>query len=353
MTFQIDQISAKFDSDILHKIDTKTKPQGALGKLEHVAMQLGRIQANRLGKLASTIDIQKPEMMVFAGDHGIAKHGVSIAPPEVTQQMVANFAQGGAAINVFARQYGWNLTVIDAGILTEVDQNLGIVEQRLGSGTGAFHQELAMSLEQVEQGFELAKSLIAQKVQDGADLFAFGEMGIGNTSSASAILSSILNVPATQTVGRGTGIDPVTLEKKQQLIQQALDLHSPSALEPKHLLSKVGGFEIVQITGAILAAAEHQCPVLVDGFICTAAAMVAKLICPEVTDYLIFAHCSDEQAHIRMLEWFETDALLHLGMRLGEGTGAALALPILRSACAFYNEMASFADANVEDVVSE
>lgn len=348
----IPKLNTQYDAAITNRINQKTKPLGALGQLESLATQLAKIQSSKTNELVTNLVINRPSLLVFAADHGIAKHGVSIAPSEVTQQMVMNFATGGAAINVFCRQFGWQLDVVDAGMLAPVDKSFGIIEQRLGQGTNDFSQQFAMSMEQVQAGLELGSEIVQQKVQQGSDLIAFGEMGIGNTSSASAIMSIILGVSAKESVGAGTGIDDASLNKKQTLIQQALDLHQVSVNEPLAILQAVGGFEITQICGGILAAAEQQVPVVIDGFICTAAAMVAKLINPNVQAYLIFAHSSDEQGHQNMLKWFDVNPLLQLGMRLGEGSGAALSLPIIQAAMSFYNDMASFEQANVDDVVN-
>ena len=345
--YSISKLTSQFDDEITATINNKTKPLGALGQLEVLAQKLVRIY--RHAELP--LEITQPSLIVFAGDHGIAAHGVSIAPSEVTQQMVANFAAGGAAINVFTRQLGWQLDVVDAGILQAMPAEFGIIEQRLGTSTHPIHLEQAMTKEQVELGFKYAKQLVQDKYKQGCNLLAFGEMGIGNTSSASAIMAAVMGLTAEQTVGKGTGIDDETLIRKTQLIDQALKLHQTSPKEPIELLAKLGGFEIVQICGAMLAAAELNIPVVVDGFICTAAAMVAKLIDPNVADYFIFAHCSGEQGHKTMLAWFEQQPLLDLGLRLGEGTGAALSLPLLQSALAFYNDMASFEQAGVENVV--
>lgn len=348
--FSIKPLSTGYQASILDVINLKTKPLGALGRLEQLALQLTNIQCNFHQCLITEPKIVKPCMLVFAGDHGIAEYGVSIAPSAVTGQMLVNFTENGAAINVFCRQLGWQLQLVDCGVLTETKLPL-VRSQRLGSGTKPFHLEPAMTLADVELGFEYAKQLVQEKHQQGCDLFAFGEMGIGNTSAASAIMSAIMQLPANETVGLGTGIAPDVLVKKQQFIQQALDRHQVTQDRPIDILAAYGGFEIVQICGAILAAAELRLPVLIDGFICTAAAMVAKLIAPNVQDYLIFAHASGEQGHKRMLDWFEATPLLQLDLRLGEGTGAALTLPLIQSALAFYNQMASFEQANVDNVV--
>ncbi|MCA1895476.1 nicotinate-nucleotide--dimethylbenzimidazole phosphoribosyltransferase [Shewanella putrefaciens] len=345
VSFQINPVSKVQEQSIQQKINLKTKPLGALGQLESLALQIARIQG------ADQPYIANPTMLVFAGDHGIAAEGVSIAPSEVTRQMVQNFAHGGAAINVFCRQVGFKLEVIDCGILTPIEGIKGIIDQRLGAGTGAIHLEPAMALETVDKGFAMARDLIERHHQAGCNLVAFGEMGIGNTSAASAIMAAIMQLDVIDCVGRGTGINQETLARKLMLIELALLLHQSALTGPKEVLACLGGFEIVQMTGAMLAAAERNMLVVVDGFIATAAALVAVTIAPNVRDYLIFAHQSEEQGHLRMLEFLQAKPLLSLGLRLGEGTGAALALPLIQAAVNFYNQMASFSDAGIEAVV--
>lgn len=355
VSFQISPVSKTQDPLIQQKIDLKTKPPGALGQLESLALQIARVQATDLQQTDQpqniVLKIVHPTMLVFAGDHGIAAEGVSIAPSEVTRQMVQNFAHGGAAINVFCRQLGFTLEVIDCGILTPVEGVEGIIDQRLGAGTGAIHLEPAMALETVDKGFAMARDLIERHHQAGCNLVAFGEMGIGNTSAAAAIMAAIMQLDVIDCVGRGTGINSETLERKLMLIELALLLHQSALTGPKSVLACLGGFEIVQMTGAMLAAAERKMLVVVDGFIATAAALVAVQIAPNVRDYLIFAHQSDEQGHQRMLEFLQAKPLLSLGLRLGEGTGAALALPLIQASVNFYNQMASFSDAGIEAVV--
>ena len=347
--FAVDHVSHKFDDIIQHKIDQKTKPKGALGQLELLAKQVAQVQLSRDPK-AKKLHITQPGLLVFAADHGIAQYGVSIAPSEVTSQMVANFVNGGAAVNVFCRQMGFNLEVIDAGILAPLGLD-GITEHRLGNGTAAMHLAPAMSLEQVKQGFEAAHEVVERHVLSGCNLIALGEMGLGNTSSAAAIMAALLELDVTSCVGRGTGIDDKTLALKTALLNEALKLHRPQLTSPVHILAYLGGFEIVQMTGAILAAAEQKILVLIDGFISTAAALVAVRLHPAARDYLVFAHESEEQGHKLMLTHLGAQPILSLGLRLGEGTGAALALPIVQAAVNFYNEMASFEDAGVENVV--
>lgn len=341
--FEITPPDRQKDADIQARIDGKTKPPGALGQLEGLAASLVRL-------LGDEPQIRRPAMLVFAADHGIANAGVSIAPPEVTAQMVANFARGGAAINVFCRQLGWEIEIIDAGMLTAPDPSLGVTDCRLGAGTGPIHKRAAMTLGQVEHGLNFGRERVRAHVAEGSNLIGLGEMGIGNTSSAAAMMAALLGLEAKDCVGRGTGVDAATLKRKQMLVEQALLLHLDTLTSPQSVLACVGGFEIVEMTGAVLAAAELGVPVIIDGFIATAAALAAVKMHPECRDYLIFAHRSGERAHGLMLEHLKAEPLLDLGLRLGEGTGAALALPLVQAAANFYREMASFDDAGIEKV---
>ncbi|MCF6438335.1 nicotinate-nucleotide--dimethylbenzimidazole phosphoribosyltransferase [Pseudoalteromonas luteoviolacea] len=338
---------------VQQKLDLKTKPQGSLGKLEALAKQLVLIYAQGMSKetmAAQLFNVKNPSVSIFAGDHGIASEGISIAPSEVTGQMVANFADGGAAICVLARQLGWRLNIVDCGILKSV-QNSHVIDNRLGATTAPFHLQPAMSEAQLVQGFDNAKQLVAAELDVGCNLFAFGEMGIGNTTSAAAIFSALCSLTPKETVGQGTGVSQDIVAKKQRLIEQALDLHQLDCNDPKQILQSVGGFEIAHMVGAMLAVAEAKKPILVDGFIATAAAMLAISMAPNAKQYMVFAHCSNEQGHKKMLEWLHVEPLLQLDMRLGEGSGAALALPIIQSALAIYNDMASFSQAQVTQVV--
>jgi nicotinate-nucleotide--dimethylbenzimidazole phosphoribosyltransferase len=350
MSFSIKKITHAFDEEIQATIDGKTKPLGALGQLEYIAKKIGRVQLLSSNNNNKSLSVNKPNLFIFAGDHGVAAEGVSIAPSEVTSQMVANFAKGGAAINVFCKQLGWQLSVVDAGILSPAQSYSGVIDQRLGHITEPLNASPAMSKEQVELGFEKATTLVKSTHESGCNIIAFGEMGIGNTTSASAIMSAVMNVSAIESVGRGTGISDDVVKRKQQVIEQALTLHQGNLTNAKEILRCLGGFEIVQITAAMLAAAEKQMLVVVDGFICTAAAMLAIELNENVKDYMIFAHCSGEQGHQKMLDYLSVKPLLNLGLRLGEGTGAALALPLIQASAAFYNDMASFSQAQVTDV---
>ncbi|MCG7553003.1 nicotinate-nucleotide--dimethylbenzimidazole phosphoribosyltransferase [Pseudoalteromonas sp. Of11M-6] len=345
-------LDTRLNTLIQQRIDLKTKPLGALGKLEALAVQLVQIFSQGQTQLdIEQLAITRPAMFVFAGDHGIASQGVSIAPSEVTGQMVANFVQGGAAINVFCRQLGWQLTVVDCGTLVPCEPAPNLRSQRLGDITHAFHKQPAMSEMQLKQGLEYGEQVVMPAIEAGSNVIAFGEMGIGNTSSAAAILAALSGASVELCVGRGTGIDDETLCKKRALIKQALEYHQDKLATPEQILQRLGGFEIVQMVGAMLAVARAQKVIIVDGFISTAAAMLASRIAPQSKQYMVFAHGSMEQGHKLMLEQLNAEPLLHLDMRLGEGTGAALALPLLQAALGFFCEMASFADADVTQVV--
>jgi nicotinate-nucleotide--dimethylbenzimidazole phosphoribosyltransferase len=339
--FQIFPRNRDMDEAIQAIIDQKTKPIGALGALEQLALQAAAIQETL------TPAWESPHILVFAGDHGITQEGVSPYPAAVTAQMVLNFVRGGAAINVFCRQHELNLRVVDAGVNFDFSAELPIIHQKIGHGTKNFLHEPAMSLEQVEAAIRVGSLLVAKiSFSTNCNLIGFGEMGIGNTSAAALIMSEICQLPLYFCVGKGTGLDEEGLQHKMNILQKAQAAH-PQSKTPLEILQTFGGFEIAQMVGAILQAAENQMLILVDGFIATAAFLVAHAMEPNVIDYAVFCHQSDEQGHKRMLEFLKASPLLHLGLRLGEGTGAALAFPLLDAALRFFNEMASFEQAEV------
>lgn len=351
-------LDTQYSQYIQHRIDQKTKPLGALGLLEKVAHQLALIQSQGKEAAVEHIELNKPSIIIFAGDHGIADEGVSIAPSAVTQQMVLNFLSGGAAINCFCAVNNIDITVVDTGILLPVESNSDmLISQRLGTRTNNFANEAAMSLETVERGIELGTELVSRTISNGTNIIMFGEMGIGNTSSASAILSALANRTAVECVGLGTGINNEQLARKVAVVEQGvarckgLEFKEVKELTDlkyiKEVLAQVGGYEIVQMVGGFLGAYQNRTPILVDGFIVSVAAYVATLIEPNCRDYMIFAHRSEESGHKILLERLDAEPLLDLGLRLGEGTGAALAMPIIRAAAEFYNNMASFESAGV------
>jgi nicotinate-nucleotide--dimethylbenzimidazole phosphoribosyltransferase len=343
MTFdwQIAPLNRDLIPEIQERIDQKTKPLGALGQLEQLALQIALVQARK------RLSIERPLMLVFAADHGIADEGVSIAPSSVTQQMVRNFLAGGAAINCFCRTNHIPLKVIDAGIKDEIKPApSALIIQRIAAGTRNFAREPAMTLVQAERALTLGKEFAEGEIAAGSNLLAFGEMGIGNSSSAAAILAAISNAPVETCVGLGTGINDQQLAKKIALVTQAVARIQDKS--PLNILCEVGGFEIAQICGAMLATAQAGRLIVVDGYIVTAAALLAVTINPQARDYMIFAHQSEEAGHQLMLRMLDAKPLLNLGLRLGEGTGAALALPIIQAAVSFYNQMATFESAGVK-----
>lgn len=335
-----------YSDAIWQRIHQKTKPQGALGQLESLAHQLALIASNRYGDVVTNISIHQPTAIVFAADHGIADQGVSIAPSAVTQQMVLNFLAGGAAINCFCSVNDVALKVVDCGILVPIESDHEhFLNQRLGERTANFAEQPAMSLLQVERGIELGKQLVTDIIASGSNIVMFGEMGIGNTSSAAALLAALSGREASVCVGRGTGISDKQLEKKIALVAQGVARCQGKKVS--EILAEVGGYEIVQMVGGFLAAGENKVPVLVDGFIVSAAAYVATLIEPSCREVMIFAHQSHEIGHQYLLAELHAEPLLDLSLRLGEGTGAVLALPLVRAAAEFYSNMASFEQAGV------
>ncbi|WP_420993450.1 nicotinate-nucleotide--dimethylbenzimidazole phosphoribosyltransferase [Cupriavidus sp. 30B13] len=321
-------------------IDAKTKPLGALGRLESLALQIGLITGSTAPAL------RRPAVIVFAADHGIADAGVSAYPAEVTAQMVLNFLGGGAAINVFARQHGLALEVVDAGVRAPLPAAPGLVNCRIAAGTHNFARERAMSAEQAEAALTAGMARVLRHAQQGTNAIAFGEMGIANTSSAACLMSRLTGTPLDECIGRGTGLDDSGLARKRAVLAQALDLHA-DAVEPLDALAAFGGFEVAMMAGAFLAAAASRMVIVVDGFIASAALLVAQRLDPAVLDYCVFSHCSHEHGHRRLLAQFGAEPLLALDLRLGEGTGAALAYPLLVSAAAFLREMATFGGAGV------
>lgn len=321
--------------------DTLTKPHGSLGRLELLSIQLAGITGQELPKIEHKL------VLLMAGDHGVVKEGVSAYPQDVTAQMVMNIINGGAAVSVLARQCGARVLVVDMGIKADLEPSEGLIVKKIGHGTGNIAREPAMTREQAEQAVLIGEEIVTQEIQFGLDIFATGEMGIGNTTPSAAIAMLLTNKPAGQIVGRGTGVSDVGLQKKIAAIRNAIIVNKPDPKDGLDILSKIGGFEIAGLTGAILGAAANRKPVVIDGFISTAAAMVAVTLAPGVRKYLIAAHQSAETGHGLMLEWLQLTPLFNLGLRLGEGSGAVLAFSIIESACRILSEMASFDEAGV------
>lgn len=319
------------------RMDAKTKPLGALGRLESLAVQLGCILDTQAPRL------RKPQLVVFAGDHGLADRGVSAYPSDVTWQMVENFLAGGAAVSVLARQHGLALTVVDAGVRHDFVPRPGLLIRKIAPGTADASLGPAMSAAQCADSIAAGRELL-QSLPGNALLL--GEMGIGNTSAAALLLAALGGHPIEQCVGRGTGVDEEGLARKQRVLREAMARHS-QAKDPLSSLQAFGGFEIAMMCGAVLQAAQERRVIVVDGFIAGSAVLVAARLQPEVLSRCVFAHRSDEAGHALMLRTLGVQALLDLGMRLGEGSGAALAWPLLESACRLLADMASFESAGV------
>ena len=340
---QIPPLDRQLEAALLHKINQKTKPQGALGDLEKIALQVGLIQITLIPQLS------KPTMLVFAGDHGIVESGVSSYPQAVTAQMEHNFLAGGAAINVFARQHGMTLKVVDSGVNHDFSGVQDLIHAKVAHGTNSFLTEPAMTLAQCEHAMHKGAEIALAEIAQGCNVMGFGEMGIGNTSAASCLMSVLCGLPIEACVGRGTGLDDEGVKRKADVLRSAVDRHALHDATPMQVLAAFGGFEIAMMAGAMLGAAQQRVVLLVDGFIATSALLAAAKLQPNILQYCVFSHCSDESGHARMLQHLEAKPLLNLGLRLGEGTGAALALPLLQAAVNFLNEMASFESAGVSE----
>lgn len=340
--FIIRRIKGELDDTIQSAIDNKTKPLGALGELESVAFKLARIQ-NTI-----TPTIHSPACFVFAGDHGLAAEGVSAYPSEVTQQMVNNFLSGGAAINSFCQLNNVDLVIVDAGVNGDLPEHPRLINRKIKYGTANALQGPAMNANEMGECLVAGAELIDQYIEDShSNVLMFGEMGIGNTASASLLMHLLSDIPLEQCIGRGTGLNDEGLQRKHSVLSQVAHQHEACRGNPWATLAAVGGCEIAMMCGAMLATAEHGQAILVDGFIASAAVLVASKMNPHILDYCLFAHQSDEAGHQALLQHLNAKPILKLNLRLGEGTGAALALPLLQSATVFMNEMASFESAQV------
>jgi nicotinate-nucleotide--dimethylbenzimidazole phosphoribosyltransferase len=320
-----------------------TKPQGSLGRLEQLSIQMAGITGQALPSIHHKV------VVVMAGDHGVAAEGVSAFPQEVTPQMVLNFLNGGAAINVLARHIGARVVVADLGVAFPLPQHPALVQKKIAPGTGNIAAGPAMSLAQAEAAILVGAEVVAAEIEHGLDILATGDMGIANTTPSAAIAAALIRCPVEEIVGRGTGVDEGGMKRKISAVARALETNCPDPANGLEVLAKVGGFEIGGLAGAILAAAAHRRPVVIDGFISTAAALVAAQIAPQVKPYLIVGHCSQELGHRKMLAFLGSTPLLDLGMRLGEGTGAVLAISLVEAACKILAEMATFAEAGVSE----
>lgn len=323
--------------------DRLTKPRGALGRLEAIGVRLAAISGSMPPPVPAPAAVA-----VFAGDHGVLAQGVTPWPQEVTAQMVANFVAGGAAINVLARQMGASVTVVDVGVATELDDAPGLLRRKVRPGTGDLAVEPAMTLDEVERALDVGATVAADLVDDGANVLVTGEMGIGNTTAAAAIIAALTDRAASEVTGRGTGIDDTTLARKVAVVERAL-ARLGTTRDGRTVLAQVGGLEIAALAGFIVGGAARRRPVVVDGVIAGAALLVAVNLCPRSLAFTFAGHRSTEPGATAVLERFGLDPLLDLGMRLGEGSGACLALPVLEASARVLAEMATFDSAGVAE----
>ncbi len=323
------------------RLDEQTRPQGSLGQLEEMICKLVSIQK------AERLDVSKKRILVFAADHGVEQEGVSLYPREVTQAMVLNFINGGATINALARQLGADVKVIDVGVDGDLNDHSDLIKAKVRKGTGNLKIESAMSADELDQALQVGWDMVEAAEKDSIKILALGEMGIGNTTSAAAVIAAILNLPAAKVTGRGTGVDDDGLKLKIKVIDEAIKKYRAELNAPLDVLQRLGGLEIAAMTGAILAGAHKSIPVVVDGLIVAAATLIAFRLNPAILDYVFLAHESQEGGHRYVFEEFKQRPLLNLSMRLGEASGAALALNILEAGARIYNEVATFKEAEV------
>jgi nicotinate-nucleotide--dimethylbenzimidazole phosphoribosyltransferase len=331
-----------FSQQLQNKIDTRTKPPGSLGKLESIAFKIGTIQQTL------SPELRNPAILVFAADHGITDEGVSPCPKEITWQMVMNFANNGAGINVFTKQHDIRLRVIDAGVDYDFPDNIGVENCKLARGTKNMLHEPAMSVALCQQAMKKGAEFVRQEFERDCNVIGFGEMGIGNTSPASLLLHKFTDMPLEECVGRGAGHNEAGLQHKYNILKQVSEKYNPQT--PLETLATFGGLEIAMICGAVIESKRLNMLIIADGFIASSAFLAAHKMQPDILENVIFSHASNERGHKRMVEYMQGDPILQLDLRLGEGTGVALAYPVLKSALIFMNEMASFADANVSAV---
>jgi nicotinate-nucleotide--dimethylbenzimidazole phosphoribosyltransferase len=323
--------------------DQLTKPQGALGRLESLSIQLAGITAQARPRF------KQPAIITMAGDHGIARQGVSAYPAEVTPQMVLNFLRGGAAINVLARHVGARVVIVDIGVATELPAHPELVNQKIAPGTRDFSMGPAMTRDEARRAVEAGIEIATREISRGADILGTGDMGIGNTTPSAAITATITRRSVKELTGRGTGVDDAGLARKIATIERALEINQPNPNDAIDVLADVGGFEIGGLAGVMIGAAARRVPVVIDGFISGAAALIAHGLAPAVQPYLVAAHRSVEIGHRAILDYLRVEPLLDLDLRLGEGTGAALGISLCIASAKILDEMATFADAGVSE----
>ena len=341
--FNISSIDRSMLAAIQEKIDNLNKPKGSLGRLEELAMQICQIQQTLEPSLAH------PCHLLLGGDHGIEREGVSVSPREITWQQMINFTRGGGGVNMFCRQHGFKLRIVDVGVDYDFSDVDGIIDRKIARGTKNFLYEPAMSEEEFDRAIQIGSDLVDDCIAEGCRILSIGEMGIGNTSPSSIWMSIFGDIPLKNCIGAGAGLDNDGIRHKYEILSKALKNYQASIHQPSTIshLTYFGGFEMISAIGAMLRAAEHHLIILIDGFIMTACAIAAIRLYPAAQDYMIFTHCGDESGHKMMLDIVDARPLLHLGLRLGEGTGALCAFPIIDSAVRMMNEMNNFQKARI------
>ena len=339
-TFHIERPDERLRPAITDKINNLTKPKGSLGLLEETALQVALVQ--------QTLEpaLHKPQNIIFAADHGIVEEGVSLSPKEVTWQQLSNFLHGGAGVNFLCRQHGFELKIVDAGVDYDLPYEKGIIDMKVRRGTRSYLHEAAMTQEEMDLCIERGAEVVRRCHEEGSNVLSFGEMGIGNTSSSSLWMTYFTGIPLEQCVGAGSGLDREGIRHKYEILKRSME-HYDGDGSATDIIRYFGGLEMVMAVGAMLQAAELKMLILVDGFIMTNCLLAAMQLCPAVKDYAIFGHCGDESGHKLVLEYLHAKPLLHLGLRLGEGTGAICAYPIVESAVRMINEMDNFAHASI------
>lgn len=339
-TFHIEKPDENLRPSIIDKINNLTKPKGSLGRLEEIALQIALIQQTL------TPALHKPQNIIFAADHGIVDEGVSLSPKEVTWQQLSNFLHGGAGVNFLCRQHGFELKIVDAGVDYDLPYEKGIIDMKVRRGTRNYLYEAAMTQEEMELCIERGAEVVRRCHEEGSNVLSFGEMGIGNTSSSSLWMTYFTGIPLEQCVGAGSGLNQQGIRHKYEVLKRSMENYNGDG-SATDIIRYFGGLEMVMAVGAMLQAAELKMLILVDGFIMTNCMLAAMQLCPSVKDYAIFGHCGDESGHKLILEYIQAKPLINLGLRLGEGTGAICAYPLVDSAVRMINEMDNFAHASI------
>lgn len=339
-TFHIEKPDENLRPSIIDKINNLTKPKGSLGRLEEIALQIALIQQTL------TPALHKPQNIIFAADHGIVEEGVSLSPKEVTWQQLSNFLHGGAGVNFLCRQHGFELKIVDAGVDYDLPYEKGIIDMKVRRGTRNYLYEAAMTQEEMKLCIERGAEVVRRCHEEGSNVLSFGEMGIGNTSSSSLWMTYFTGIPLEQCVGAGSGLNQQGIRHKYEVLKRSMENYNGDG-SATDIIRHFGGLEMVMAVGAMLQAAELKMLILVDGFIMTNCMLAAMQLCPSVKDYAIFGHCGDESGHKLILEYMQAKPLINLGLRLGEGTGAICAYPLVDSAVRMINEMDNFAHASI------